>query len=42
VAYDSGIIDDYAGCGNDLNHAAQLVGYGQDNGKKYWKIRNSW
>jgi hypothetical protein len=42
LAYDSGIIDDYAGCGNDLNHAAQLVGYGQDNGKKYWKIRNSW
>jgi len=26
----------------DTNHAAALVGWGTDNGKKYWLIQNSW
>lgn len=41
-AYDSGIFD---GCNQknpDIDHAVVLVGYGTDNGKDYWLVRNSW
>eukprot|EP00928_Gymnodinium_smaydae_P013487 TRINITY_DN14916_c0_g2_i1.p2 TRINITY_DN14916_c0_g2~~TRINITY_DN14916_c0_g2_i1.p2 ORF type:complete len:393 (+),score=79.39 TRINITY_DN14916_c0_g2_i1:61-1239(+) len=39
--YSSGIFD---GCGKDavIDHAVTLFGYGQDKGKKYWLVRNSW
>jgi cathepsin L len=39
--YDSGVFDD---CGKDaiLGHAVLAKGYGQDNGKNYWLIQNSW
>ncbi|GAB5372392.1 hypothetical protein AAMO2058_001661200 [Amorphochlora amoebiformis] len=29
-------------CGSDIDHAVQLVGYGTENGKDYWLVRNSW
>jgi len=40
--YSSGVYDNRE-CGNDINHAIVIVGYGVNfEGKKYWKVRNSW
>jgi cathepsin L len=40
-SYEDGIFD---GCDKDavINHAVVMFGYGQESGKKYWAIRNSW
>jgi len=38
--YDGGI---YSGCrSNFVNHAVVVVGYGTENGKDYWIVKNSW
>jgi len=37
--YKSGIMST---CGTSIDHCVQIVGYGQSNGKSYWKVRNSW
>jgi C1A family cysteine protease len=40
-SYKSGIISD-SSCGTSLDHAVLLIGYGEENSKKYWLLRNSW
>eukprot|EP01017_Pseudomicrothorax_dubius_P000114 TRINITY_DN0_c1194_g1_i5.p1 TRINITY_DN0_c1194_g1~~TRINITY_DN0_c1194_g1_i5.p1 ORF type:complete len:209 (+),score=67.24 TRINITY_DN0_c1194_g1_i5:2-628(+) len=39
--YDGGIIDDTA-CGTDLDHGVLAVGYDEENGEKYYLVKNSW
>jgi len=39
--YKSGVLDS-TDCGTVLNHAVAAVGYGTENGKDYYIVRNSW
>jgi len=40
--YESGIYDGGNATNPELDHLVQLVGYGEDDGKLYWLVRNSW
>jgi C1A family cysteine protease len=39
--YRSGILDD-SSCPTQIDHAVAMVGYGNEGGKDYWIVRNSW
>jgi C1A family cysteine protease len=39
--YQSGVLDS-ADCGTNLDHAVAAVGYGTEDGKDYYIVRNSW
>lgn len=38
--YKSGVLD--FNCGTNLDHAVTVEGYGTEDGKDYWLVRNSW
>jgi C1A family cysteine protease len=40
-SYSSGILTSEL-CGTTIDHAVEIVGFGVDNGVKYWSVRNSW
>ena len=40
--YHSGVYSDQGCSPRKLDHAVLVVGYGQDGGRDYWLIKNSW
>lgn len=39
--YKSGVFDS-SSCGTQLDHATNVVGWGEEDGQEFWIMRNSW